>query len=172
MQYLNQDKTGFTIIETLVAISILLVAVVAPLSLASQSLSASIRAKEKLIATYLAIEGTEYVRNVRDTNVLSTSLSWLDRIFDCRAVDQCTVEPSQATAIQNCGGEACGPLWFSEEYGIYGYTETEGWKETPYTRSFYLNVDGNEAEVVVNVSYEALGVTKTITTREYLKNWQ
>ncbi len=50
----SQLNNGFTLIETLVAISILMVAVVAPMSFASMAIKANSFAKERLILFYQA----------------------------------------------------------------------------------------------------------------------
>ena len=67
----KKTSVAFTLIETLVAILILTVSVVAPLSLASQSLFASYYAKDQVIASYLAQEGIEIVRQKRDHNLIT-----------------------------------------------------------------------------------------------------
>lgn len=74
MKYISrtsiQNLRGFTLIETLVAISLLTVAIAAPMSLASQSLSSAFYARDQITAFYLAQEAIETVRAVRDGNAL------------------------------------------------------------------------------------------------------
>ena len=64
-------QAGFTLIETMVAISLLMVALVAPMSLAAQSLTAAYYARNQITAFYLAQEGIEIVRSVRDANIIA-----------------------------------------------------------------------------------------------------
>ncbi len=66
---MKNDKLqkGFTLVEALVAISILMVAVAAPLTIAQKGLLSSIYAKNQMIAAFLAQDAIEYVKNVRDT---------------------------------------------------------------------------------------------------------
>src|SRR3989338_9606391 len=62
--------TGFTLIETLVAVTILTFAVVGPMFTASRSIVAAQLANDQITASYLAQEGIEYVREVRDNAYL------------------------------------------------------------------------------------------------------
>ncbi len=66
----RKKRAGFTLIESLVAISILVGAVVGPLTLISRSIFSVRDAKDKLIAANLAQEGIEIIRGFRDSNVL------------------------------------------------------------------------------------------------------
>ena len=68
-QILSLSK-GFTLVETLVAISIFTTSILALLVILSGSISNTGYAKKKIIASYLAQEGIEYIRNMRDTFVL------------------------------------------------------------------------------------------------------
>ena len=67
----NQNKkNGFTLVETLVAISIFSMTIVTMMSVLASGIADTTYAKQKTIAEYLAQEGIEYVRNMRDTSVL------------------------------------------------------------------------------------------------------
>ena len=61
---------GFTILEVILAIFILTVAVFASFSLIQQTVVGVSLNQSKLIAYYLAQEGVENIRNIRDTNRL------------------------------------------------------------------------------------------------------
>lgn len=78
-------KKAFTLIETLVAISILTIALTGPLAVIAQALKSSYFARDQITAYYLAQEAVEYIRNLRDINGLkgidaSTAEEWLDNI--------------------------------------------------------------------------------------------
>jgi prepilin-type N-terminal cleavage/methylation domain-containing protein len=61
-------KKGFSLIETLIAVSILMIAVSGPLALVQAGLFSSIHQRNQVIATYLAQEAIEYIKNIRFTN--------------------------------------------------------------------------------------------------------
>lgn len=64
---------GFTLVETLVAISIFSMSIIVLMSVLGGGISDISYAKKKMTAGYLAQEGIEYVRNMRDNYVLYTA---------------------------------------------------------------------------------------------------
>ena len=63
-------NSGFTLVETMVAISIFSMSLLGILSVLASGITNTTYAKEKMVADYLAQEGIEYIRNLRDTFVL------------------------------------------------------------------------------------------------------
>ena len=61
---------GFTLVETLVAISIFTMSILALLVILTQGIANTNYAKHKITASYLAQEGIEYARNVRVLEML------------------------------------------------------------------------------------------------------
>ena len=70
-------------IETLVAITILSAAVAGPMALSIKNIGAASVSKDQLVAFYLGQEAIEYVRNVRDTNILAENSDWLSGLTNC-----------------------------------------------------------------------------------------
>lgn len=60
MQY-QLSQTGYSLVEVLIAISVLLLSLAGPLTIASKSLQTSFNARDQVVATYLAQEGLEGV---------------------------------------------------------------------------------------------------------------
>lgn len=84
-------KKGFTLIETIVALALIVAAVVGPLSLISSGLANAKTSKNRLVAAHLAQEGVEIVRGFRDFNVLNdsptTPVSWRGALPDGGSID-------------------------------------------------------------------------------------
>lgn len=162
-----QQKTekGFTLIETLVAISLLMVALVAPMTLAAQSLTAAYYARNQVTAFYLAQEGIEIVRAVRDANIIAiaggnTSVNIFNGIpygTTALTAPAFTVDSTQVTSnsLDTCaqvgGTYQCPPLqtngsvyayWSGCEPpgpdGTWAVTDCgthSGWTDTTFTRT-------------------------------------
>ena len=69
MNLFNYKKNkGFSLIETLIAVSILMIAITGPLTLVQAGLFSSNHERNQITATYLAQEAMEFVRSIRDAN--------------------------------------------------------------------------------------------------------
>jgi len=95
----NHNEQGQTLIETLAAIFILTMGITAAVGLANYALNSSAAAAKQIIATGLAREGIEAVKNMRDTNWLQGTMS-----------SGCTGFPS--------GTANCYPAWDTTPYCI------------------------------------------------------
>ncbi len=60
------SQSGFSLVETLVAITILMLIIVAPMTITSQTAKSSSFASEQVTAFFLAQEGVELVQKARD----------------------------------------------------------------------------------------------------------
>ncbi len=74
-------KKGFTILEVILAIFILSMGIFSSYSLIEQTIAGASLNKDRLIAHYLAQEGIENIRNIRDTNWLQGN-DWKNGIPD------------------------------------------------------------------------------------------
>ncbi len=78
IKFFKQKNKGFTLVETLIAISIFSTSLVVLMSVLGSGINNTTYAKNKMEASYLAQEGIEYIRNMRDSYVLyeDPSVSW------------------------------------------------------------------------------------------------
>lgn len=180
--YLQRKKEkGFTLIETLVAISLLTISIVAPMTLTSQSLTAAYYARDQITAFNLAQEGLEAVRALRDGQVLEISQT-LDAggvdlfgpipVNQDFTVDSRYTDPNDALAI--CPAGNCPPL--QTDGDLYGYDlDTTAWAVTHFTRTLrarYVGASEDEVRLSVTVTWPALsGQTRSFTIYENLYRW-
>ena len=159
---------GFTLVESLVAISIILIAVAGPLTIVSKNLAYARFARDQITAFYLAQEAVEFVRNTRDNNV-KAGKNWLKGLNDCSRGKVCTID-SAANEVRRCSMDLCDPLKLSSS-GIYGYlTGTD----TIFTREVSIQeiVNNREATLDITVRWTGGPLQRNFTIREHILNWQ
>ncbi len=168
----KQIRLGFTLIETLVAISVLLLSLAGPLAIASNALQSAHYARDEVTAYYLAQEGIEYVRAIRDQNYLSGSpwLTGLDESSAASCIDTpCIVDMTEFDHAE-CGA-GCPPLQLSDIGELYNQSTGES---SIYTRTLTITrVDGGDEEVVVTVSmtWVSKNLNRSFQLTEHLFNW-
>lgn len=94
----NKKKKGFSIGEVLLAIFILGFGMVAIFSLFNQGIKAFQEERDVIVASMLAQEGVEVVRNIRDNN-------WADRVYPTSIMTPLTFEnvyPTNESKRKNC----------------------------------------------------------------------
>lgn len=191
--YYTHKERGFTLIETLVAISVLTIAVVAPMTLTSQALSAAMYARDQITAFHLAQEAIEGVRSIRDANILSNAygsqLDILSGIPIERDFVIDTRDDAAATAIHECTTGTCPPLKTDEIFYAYGpvgttdiYGAAPGWQSTNFTRTVRASwvacpgeqscSDENEVRISVTVQWRTSAErTRSFTISQNLYRW-
>lgn len=159
-------RQGFTLLETMVAVSILVMAVTGPLTLASRSLHVASKSENRITVSALIQEGLELVYARRTSNVLGGQ-GWNRGFSGCESPSGCMVDILDLN-FSPCGGGGCPPILF--DGALFQY---ESGSATIFTRK--INIDssgGSQMKVDVQVSWnEEVGV-KSITVSEYLFDWQ
>lgn len=183
----NTSKRGFTLVEAMVAMSILSLAVTGPLLIAQKGLGSAIYSRDQITAIYLAQEAVEYVRNVRDSNRLSDS-PWLGQFSSCKTTDlspqnACQIDAHvidfddlSGDAIQTCTVGSCEPLSIYQDPGsgdfFYGYGTGANWQPTKFTRTVTIDdrKSPKEAAVSVTVSWNTglYAPAQSFSVKEYL----
>lgn len=87
MMYPHSPQAGFSFVETLVAITILLIVIVGPMSISSSAGKSTSYSSEQVIAFFLAQEGAEIAQKARDDLMLqgfagSIANPWDDHFTD------------------------------------------------------------------------------------------
>lgn len=180
--FYGQCPAGFTIIETLAAISILMIAVAGPLTLANRSLSSSIYAKEQLTASLLAQDAAEYIVAARSLNFGNQDTTWLGSLSGCVPTNPCGLDTRKSfdggdsSGLKRCvavDNEDCR-LTFNPNNSTYGYDALlsgTGIVNSIYTRTIALaEIDEREAKIVITVSWNQGITPRSIVLRTSLFN--
>lgn len=166
---------GFTIIESLVAIVILIFVIVGATSAIQTGISSYIFSKDQVAAFYLAQEGFEHVRNLRDENGLK-SQNWLTGLAanssdPCYFGNACYIDAITGLPFVRCASVGnCPRIRQNSSNGFYGYNGS--WTQTPYTREIQLQqVSATEVSVIVKVSWSKGVMSRQFQIRGNIYDW-
>jgi prepilin-type N-terminal cleavage/methylation domain-containing protein len=192
-----QKKSGFTLIETLVAVSIVTLAIAGPLFTANSAIVAAENARNQLTASYLAQEGVEYVRAMRDNEYLAafqadpitaSNNAWthflnnnsdISAITECRALVSgptklCSLDPVQGaiSPLFVCPGNVCTPLYLLAN-GIYTQQSNQGGVQQPFIRTIQaIDISASDESIVSTVSWSYHTIPYSVTVTDHLTPWQ
>lgn len=169
----NKFKTGFTLIETLVAITILSAAVAGPMVLSIKNIGTASVSQNQLVAFYLGQEVLEYARNVRDTNLINESADWLGGLENCKISGSvgCYVDVKNNT-VNNCGTAACSNR-LKFDGTNYNYASGDN---TAFIRTVKIEnpvgSNSDEAKVSVSIRWTGKYGEKTTNLQDNIYNWR
>ena len=161
----KQNQKGFGLLEVIISMLIVSIGLVGILSLASMSLKGSSLSRDRLIASGLAQEGIEIVRDVRKSNVNWSDWEWYGLI---------ATSTSQSYRVQYDGADLTIP--YSGAYlrmnanGLYQY---DSGVETLFKRKVTLTKNSfREVKVEIEVEWDTRGQSHTLTAEDRLWNWK
>lgn len=183
-----QKNKGFTLIETLVAIFILVISITGPMTAAQNSLKASFLARDQIVAFYLAQDAIEFIKNYRDNSSIDGN-DWRDVNFDSNTIRDLCFGGDKQCNVDTFGNKfyACDtgdleeslkcPRMDLNEYGFF--VEPDGspdTKNSKYTRSIFMNTvpdNSDETEIVVVVEWDTslFLAPRRIIVQENIYNW-
>jgi len=187
---------GFSLLETMVAVGVLMVAIMGPLTIAYYGFKATSVAKNNLIAGNLAQEGIELVRNWRGNNYLADiadgtlSDPWLRGLLPpgppnppgncqtsngciiglCTQTDASCTNGIKAGQCTGSGSGGCMPLLFDSASGFYNYSTGVN---SIFERRINITeiVPNQEARVTVTVTWTERFGTQSLVVEEHIFNW-
>ncbi len=182
-------KEGFTLIEALVGITILLVAVIGPLYIAFQGVTLAFLARDQTIASFLAQEGVEFVRFRINTNdnegnigkdlLTATDYDLTKCSWQLNGYNYCIIDPFTDTVYQ-CDvymlpGNECPYLKYDTANKKYNYTSGD---DTLFRRSIRINHDSTlpdneivEFQIESKVEWGRPDDPHSIVLKEIIRDW-
>lgn len=152
---------GFTLIETVVAIFLLTVGVVGSFTLMQKVTSFASISSSQFVASYLAQEGIEIIRNIRDTNYLERQ-AW-DNGIGAAASFHLDYR-SQVFPDETCGN-------YLRHNGNFFICSTDS--SSKFQRQITVEKPASDKMVVsVIVSWSERGNAHQVVAQTELRNWR
>lgn len=166
-----KNNKGFTMAETLVAVFVILVAVLAVYSITQETISKIQQSSLRLTAVYLAQEGIEIVRNIRDANWLSGA-DWDNGLSACDGVNFYQADYNDGS-LGICGSSRDFLNIEPAGVGIGGFAYIAGASSTPFIREIRITPVGSDELIVsVKVFWKYRNDIKgPVTVSEHLYKW-
>ncbi len=163
----SHNNKGFTLLEVIFAMFVLLIGILAVYILIQNSISKSRQSSFRLTAAYLAQEGIEIVRNLRDQNWLKGN-DWDAGIGDCNGENFYQLQYNDSS-LGVCGNQDVYLKVINNQY--YAYRETGN--VSPFIREIRITHNGSdEIDVEVRVYWDYKGEKKgPIVVEGKLYNW-
>jgi type IV pilus modification protein PilV len=164
LKSLRKDQKGFTLIEVLTAIFIITIGAGGVITLINQTVGFTQETSSKLIASYLAQEGIEIVKNIRDSNFLKVyktgSGDWSDGLTGCSSGCQGDYTSNDLSSYSGQKLKTDG--------SFYSYGSGE---DTPFSRKITITSDANMLKVVVEIFWQGKGRDYSFSAQENLYKW-
>jgi hypothetical protein len=150
---------GFTLLEVVLASFLLFLFLAGTFSLLSTGVFSLTTMRNRFLAFYLAQEGIEIVKNIRDTNFLQNN-PWLSGI---------------GTGDKEADYQSSNLSNFLNNYlkknnqGFFQYSDGEN---TIFKRKITISqIDPNKVQVRVEITWSEKGVQKNFTIVDEISNW-
>ena len=164
------NNQGISILEVVVAILIITIGMVGVLSLVIQNVEAQYINKNILIATGLAQEGLELVRNVRDLNWLTAGNAWNQDIVGdgTYAIDY--RGRGSINASVNTLNDAGARLYVNSS-NLYTHSSADG-AATDFYRLISVVDQANYIDVSCAIRWKEGTQNRDYTAETYLYDWR
>ena len=177
-------RNGFSLIETLVAIAVLVMGILGPLTLAQMSLRSFPQVRDRITALYLAQDGLEAVKNVVASALIADPNSgFLDfNSKGCQSMaNGCYVDTTTSDGLDLSDFGPCTgnnpKIKYNTVSGEYNYSSGV---DTKFSRCIFINpgnlnvsgANGEEALIRVRVEWPSRFVgTESVEFSSYLTDW-
>ena len=160
-------KNGFTLLEVIIAISVITIGILGLYALIPKVISISSANIDRFIASQLAREGIEIVRNIRDTNWLEgVGVSWNDGLTDCSTGCEADYNDESLVTYQD------RYLYINGIDGFYKYisSPSPADKRTKFKREIIIIPDTDVLNIKVEITWSGRG--SPLEVKEKLYNWR
>jgi prepilin-type N-terminal cleavage/methylation domain-containing protein len=171
--YHKQSRRGQSLIEVMIAMSILTMAFLGIFNLLARSLVINRAVSSEATATYLAAEGVELAKTLIDHDVYAGLANGSRSWGECFGTGGDFEIDYMA---QDCPGSPNfnhNDLWYDPTTGLYSYSHNTGSPaETDFTRDVQVqNINDHEIRVNSIVSWSSGTASSSINVEDNFYNW-
>lgn len=175
MNILNKNKKGLTLIETLIAITILLTSTVMPLVIYSRSIENSRYANDTITATYLAQGAVELIKydiyTELNNNYVKSKNNWFEALPNCDGVgaNVCSITIPSGVV---CRGNSCDSNLYINSNNLYTHSPTLIQSKFSRTVKFPNSRPKYGTPISSTVKWKSGNKSKSVTVKEYVTKWR
>ena len=168
----QKNLGGFTVLEVIVSIFVLVIGILGAYTVVQFPLYYTSISMSQLTASYLAQEGAEIVRTIRDTNLIINPGDWDNWLItskgaDCEAPEFCETDYNHPALVSRSGSANFLKI---DSNNFYNY---EIGNTSKFTRKITITPDGSEKlKISVIVYWYEKGQDRHVEVREDLYQWR
>ena len=170
---LKKKQKAFTLVEVLIAISILTIGILSGFILITKVLYNTAVIQDRLTASFLTQEGIELVRQVRDSNFLQImngeSVEWKDGLADGSYTIESKAGSEQPITLTSVDTGEGSNFRYNDDTKIYNYTTGE---PTTFNREIKITtINDDEIRVESIMKWKTRTIDFNLTVEDHLFNW-
>lgn len=171
---MGKKQKAFTLIEVLIAITILIVGIISGFVLVTRALYNVAVIKDRLTASFLAQEGIELTRQIRDSNFLrilnEQSADWRDGLGDGTYIIESKIDSEGLIGLVAIGEDENPIFFYDNVFKIYNYNNNG--EPTDFIRKIEIETIGNdEIRVESIMQWKTRTIDFDLTVEDHLYNW-
>jgi len=169
----KKKQKAFTLVEVLIAISILTIGILSGFILITKVLYNTAVIQDRLTASFLTQEGIELVRQVRDSNFLQImngeSVEWKDGLADGSYTIESKAGSEQPITLTSVDTGEGSNFRYNDDTKIYNYTTGE---PTTFNREIKITtINDDEIRVESIMKWKTRTIDFNLTVEDHLFNW-
>ena len=170
---MEKRQKGFTLVEVLIAITVLIIGILSGFILITRALYNVAVIKDRLTASFLAQEGIELTRQIRDSNFLrilsEESADWRDELGDGTYIIESRVDSEESIKLVSIAEDEDHLFLYNDILKIYNYSDGE---PTNFNRKIKITtISDDEICVEAIMQWKTKRIDFDLTVEDHLYNW-
>jgi hypothetical protein len=167
---INFHLSAFTLVEALIAMSILIIGIISSFILVTRALYNTSIIQDRLTASFLAQEGLELVREIRDSNYINRINNGTGNWNDGLQPGTYRISFENGNRLETIADPSEATLYFHDDTGLFDYNSSG--TLTSFNRQIQIDqISDYELRVTVIVSWQTKGINYSLQGEDHLFDW-